>query len=107
VWLMLELAEVIAVDARQRGTVLNRRAKALPKLHEQYQTIASRFAKRCEALQLEKGRLGSSAPANARKRRAKTMKYVRVGFSGTIRSHDRLRASPGQRHREVLKGEVR
>ena len=56
-WLMLELAEAIAVDAKQRGTVLNRRAKALPKLHEQYQTIASRFSKRCEALELDKGGL--------------------------------------------------
>jgi hypothetical protein len=57
VWLMIELAEVIATDAKQRGTVLNRRAKVLPKLHEQYQAIAGRFSKRCESLQLEKGGL--------------------------------------------------
>ena len=57
VWLMLELAEVIAIDAKQRGTVLNRRSKSLSKLHEQYQTIAARFARRCESLQLDKGGL--------------------------------------------------
>jgi hypothetical protein len=57
VWLMLELAEVIAMDAKQRGTVLNRRANVLPKLHEQYQTIAVRFAKHSEALELDKGGL--------------------------------------------------
>jgi len=57
VWLMLSLAEVIALDAKQRGTVLNRRKKTLPKIHEQYQNITARFAKRCEALQLDKGGL--------------------------------------------------
>jgi hypothetical protein len=53
-WLLLELADAIAVDAKKRRAVLNRRAKALPKLHEQYQSIVSRFAKRCEALELDK-----------------------------------------------------
>jgi hypothetical protein len=71
VWLMLELAEVIAIDAKQRGTVLNRRSKSLSKLHEQYQTIAARFARRCESLQLDKGRLGLGTPAHAGERRTK------------------------------------
>jgi hypothetical protein len=39
-WLLLELADAIAVDAKKRGTVLNRRAKTLPWLHGEYQTIA-------------------------------------------------------------------
>jgi hypothetical protein len=54
-WLQLSLAEVIAQDAKERGAVINLRRKALPKLHEQYATIAARFARRCEALQLDKG----------------------------------------------------
>jgi hypothetical protein len=54
-WLLLELADAIAEDAKKRGTVLNRRAKALPRLHGEYQVIAGRFAKRVEALDLGKG----------------------------------------------------
>ena len=42
--------------------MLNKRAKALPKLHEQYQTIAGRFARLYEALTLnEADGLGVSA----------------------------------------------
>jgi len=52
-WLILELADAIVADAKKRGSTLNRRAKMLPKLHEQYQTLTSRFAKRCEALKLD------------------------------------------------------
>lgn len=38
-WLMFELADAIARDARKRRAVLNKRAKALPKLHEQYRPL--------------------------------------------------------------------
>jgi len=52
VWLLLELADTIALDARKRGSVLNKRSKALPRLHGEYQRIADRFSKRCEVLEL-------------------------------------------------------
>ena len=54
-WLMLELADVIAVDAKKRGAVINRKNRTLPKLHGEYAAIAARFSKRVEALDLAKG----------------------------------------------------
>jgi hypothetical protein len=36
---------------------LNRRRNVLPKIHEQYNAVAMRFARRCEALELDKGGL--------------------------------------------------
>jgi hypothetical protein len=54
-WLMLELADIIALDVNKRGTALNKRFRTLPKIHDQYQGIALRFAKRVEALALDKG----------------------------------------------------
>lgn len=53
-WLLIELAQVIGQDAKERGSVINLRRKALPKLHEQYATVAARFSRRCESLQLDK-----------------------------------------------------
>lgn len=52
-WLLLELGAWIVEDARQRGSVLNRRRKTLPSVHQQYETIANRFSRRCQALKLE------------------------------------------------------
>ena len=56
-WLLLEMGGWIAEDSRKRGTVLNLRRKELPAIHAQYETIANRFARRCEALKLETGQL--------------------------------------------------
>jgi hypothetical protein len=56
-WLLLALGETIARDANRRGTPLNRRRNVLPKIHEQYNAVAMRFARRCEGLELEKGGL--------------------------------------------------
>ncbi len=53
-WLLLELGEVIAQDAKRRGTVINQRRKQLPKVHEQYQSVSARFEKRCEAINAAK-----------------------------------------------------
>ena len=55
VWILLSLVDVIVEDARQRGALINKRAKTLPKIHREYETISQRFARRCEALQLDKG----------------------------------------------------
>jgi len=54
-WLMLELAEESAQNAKRRGSVLNRRYKTLPKLRDQFDKVSARFERRREALQLEKG----------------------------------------------------
>ena len=56
-WLTLELAAVIIKDARERGSVLNRRKKELPRIHEQFNRVSIRFEKTREALELEKGGL--------------------------------------------------
>ena len=55
-WLMLCLFRAIVEDGHQRGTVLNRRHKRLPLIHDQYGTINMRFMKRREALGLDKAR---------------------------------------------------
>jgi hypothetical protein len=52
-WLLIELGGSIAEDARQRGTALNRRRKTLPAIHQQYETIANRFSRRCQVLKLD------------------------------------------------------
>jgi hypothetical protein len=54
-WLRLELADSIIQDARERGSVLNRRRKELPPVHGQYETVCMRFSKRRKALALEDG----------------------------------------------------
>jgi hypothetical protein len=54
-WLLLELGEAIARDATERGAVLNKRRKELPRIHDQYNQVSIRFSKRCEALALDKG----------------------------------------------------
>jgi hypothetical protein len=56
-WLTLELADAIIKDARERGSVLNRRRKELPKVHDQFNTVSMRFEKRREGLQLDKSGL--------------------------------------------------
>lgn len=45
-WLMLQLAEEIAQNAKRRGSVLNRRYKTLPKLHDQFDKVSARFERR-------------------------------------------------------------
>ena len=52
-WLLLELGEAITEDARKRGTPLNLRRKTLPHVHQQYNQVSDRFARRCEALKLD------------------------------------------------------
>jgi hypothetical protein len=57
VWLLYELGEEIARDAKKRRTVINKRYKTLPKLHDQFDKVSARFERRREALQLDKGGL--------------------------------------------------
>ena len=54
-WLMLELAEEIAQNARGAGACSTGETKTLPKLHDQFDKVSARFERRREALQLEKG----------------------------------------------------
>ena len=54
-WILLSLADAIVEDARKRGALLNKRAKTLPRVHDQYNAVNMRFAKRVEALELDKG----------------------------------------------------
>jgi hypothetical protein len=54
-WRLLHVQTYIIADANQRGTIVNRRRRELPRIHEQYAEIDHRFMRRCEALDLDKG----------------------------------------------------
>ena len=51
------LRAYIIADDKTRGTLINRRRRELPRIHEQYATISASFDRRCERLQLDKGDL--------------------------------------------------
>jgi hypothetical protein len=69
-WLLLELGAAIAEDAHRRGTVLNRRRKKLPDVHNQYNMVSMRFSGRVAALALEKGPLDLARRLTAEKAQA-------------------------------------
>jgi hypothetical protein len=108
VWLMLELAEVIAIEPSNGATVLNRRSKSLSKLHEQYQTIAARFARRCESL--HSTRAAWTWHAGSCWRTEDKMPCVRSCGRPDITLQDRCRTEvdpiPGER-KTVLTAELR
>lgn len=54
-WRLLSVRSFIVADANQRGALINRRRRELPRIHEQYDSIDGRFMRRVEALQLDKG----------------------------------------------------
>lgn len=57
-WRLLCLQTFLISDSNQRGTPVNRRRRELPRIHEQYDAIDSRFMRRVEALDLGKGNNG-------------------------------------------------
>jgi hypothetical protein len=51
---LLHLQSYFVRDANERGTIVNRRRRELPRIHEQYAEIDHRFSRRVEALELSK-----------------------------------------------------
>ena len=51
---LLHLQSLLIADCNKRLTVVNRRKRELPRIHEQYAEIDHRFARRTEALDLSK-----------------------------------------------------
>jgi hypothetical protein len=54
-WRALHLREYLIMDARVRGTPVNKRTKRLPRVHEQYDTAMSQWQRINDALELDKG----------------------------------------------------
>ncbi|HEY3306130.1 MAG TPA: hypothetical protein VGL70_21630 [Candidatus Binatia bacterium] len=95
-WLRLELGEAIVRDAQERGSVLNRRRKELPSVHDQYQVVSMRFAKRCEALELDKGPRATLQELLAAKARENgtTREATVAGRNGAV--NESAATEPGQ-----------
>lgn len=51
---LLHLQSFLIADCNHRLTLVNRRKRELPRIHEQYAEIDHRFARRVEALELDK-----------------------------------------------------
>ena len=49
------MREYLIMDARVRGTPVNKRTKRQPRVHEQYDTAMSQWQRINDALELDKG----------------------------------------------------
>jgi hypothetical protein len=73
-WRLLCLQTYLISDANERQALINKRYRVLPSIHQQYNEIESRFARRVEALQLDKRTAGGLDLATMLQQRAQEAK---------------------------------